>query len=480
MSESIAASVPMAGVEPPSSRRGYWGQVIHDTLSWRSARLGLLWIGVVAFFGAFAPLIASSHPLLMKTSDGRISSPLLRHLSGLDVSILLFAVLVILALAWPRLRRDAAALLVAAALIPAALFLAAQHGPRVLSLGLFRPEATAGAGMVIGWAFCLFVHALVAAAWCLLAVVGWACARRLWHARGGALPVWLLSIAVAGMTAALLFVRPPMLAFYERYREMEQRGQIAWAVRTIVPYSASDRLRDMPERRLTPPSRRHWMGTDLNGADVLARMIHACRIALSIGFIATGISVTIGIFVGGLMGYYAGRVDLIGMRLIEIFETVPRLMLLMAITALVGRNLYLMMAVIGLTAWPGNARFIRAEFLRLRNQDFVQAAIACGLPLRAVLLKHLLPNGVSPILVSASFGVASAILVEATLSFLGLGLIEDPSWGQMLNQARSGGRGFVPWLATFPGLAIFLTVFAYTLIGEAMRDALDPKLRKRE
>jgi peptide/nickel transport system permease protein len=180
------------------------------------------------------------------------------------------------------------------------------------------------------------------------------------------------------------------------------------------------------------------------------------------------------------MGYYAGVFDLVGMRLIEILEAVPRLMLLLAITAMVGRNLYLMMLVIGLTGWMGDARFIRAEFLKLRKQDFVQAAIAAGLPMRSVLFRHMLPNGISPVLVTASFGIAAAILLETTLSFLGLGLIDEPSWGQLLNQARAGGRGFVWWLAVFPGLAIFLTVFAYTLIGEAVRDALDPKLRKRE
>ena len=123
------------------------------------------------------------------------------------------------------------------------------------------------------------------------------------------------------------------------------------------------------------------------------------------------------------------------------------------------------------------ARFVRAEFLRLRNQDFVQAAKAAGLPLRSVLFKHMLPNAMAPLLVSASFGIASAILIESTLSFLGLGLIDEPSWGKMLSQAVSDAGGFYWWLATFPGIAIFLTVFAYNLVGEAVRDALDPKLK---
>jgi peptide/nickel transport system permease protein len=176
------------------------------------------------------------------------------------------------------------------------------------------------------------------------------------------------------------------------------------------------------------------------------------------------------------MGYFSGRVDLLGMRLIEIFEAIPTLFLLITFTAFYERNLYMIMAIIGLTGWTGNARFIRGEFLRLRNQDFVQAAKAAGLPLWSILFRHMLPNGITPVLVSASFGVASAILLESTLSFLGLGLVEEPSWGGMLEQARSAGR-FVWWLAVYPGMAIFLTVFAYNLIGESMRDALDPKLR---
>ncbi len=206
-------------------------------------------------------------------------------------------------------------------------------------------------------------------------------------------------------------------------------------------------------------------------------MIHACRIALSIGLISTGISVTIAIIIGGTMGYFVGRVDILGMRLIEIFEAIPTLFLLICCVAFIGRSLYIMMAIIGFTTWTGDARFIRAEFLRLRKQDFVQSAIASGLPLRSILFRHLLPNGISPILVTFPFGVASAILFESTLSFLGLGLVEDPSWGQMLNQALGVGGSFVWWIAFFPGLAIFLTVFAYNLLGESLRDALDPKLR---
>ena len=185
----------------------------------------------------------------------------------------------------------------------------------------------------------------------------------------------------------------------------------------------------------------------------------------------------IGVIIGGLMGFFSGKVDIFGMRLVEIFEAIPTLFLLLTFVAFFGRSLYIMMVIIGITGWTGYARYIRAEFLRLREQDFVQAATACGLPLYSILFRHMLPNGIAPILVAASFGVASAILAEATLSFLGLGLVGEPSWGQMLNQAVQSSS-FNWWMAAFPGGAIFLTVFAYNLIGEALRDSIDPYLKK--
>jgi peptide/nickel transport system permease protein len=292
----------------------------------------------------------------------------------------------------------------------------------------------------------------------------------------------ILLIVTAVITPiAMIAARPPQNIVYEDFRVREATGEIIKSIHTIVPFSANDRMRDRPEDVRQPPNARHWMGTTIYGEDMLSRMIHASRVALTIGIIATGISVVIGVFVGGLMGYFAGWVDLLGMRITEIIETIPRLILLLIITVSFGRSIYLMMTVIGLVSWTANARFIRAEFLRLRKLDFVQAGIAAGLPLRSILFRHMLPNGIAPVLVEASFSIAGAILLESTLSFLGLGLApEDPSWGQLLNQARSGGTGFNWWIATFPGAAIFLTVFAYILVGEAMRDALDPKLRKQE
>ena len=281
---------------------------------------------------------------------------------------------------------------------------------------------------------------------------------------------------------ANLFVKPPALIIYDDFRLLQKQGEYDWSINAPIPFSAQDYMRDVSESPLRAPLAEsqfvHFMGTEENGADVLSRMIHASRVALSIGFIATGIALIIGVFFGGLMGYFSGVVDMLGMRLVEIFESVPTLFLLLTFVAFFGRNIYLIMVIIGLTSWSGYARYARAEFLKLRKMDYVQAAIASGLPLSSILFRHMLPNGVAPLLVSVSFGVASAILAEATLSFLGLGPVDAPSWGQMLNQSIRAST-FNWWMAVFPGGAIFMTVFAYNLIGEALRDALDPKASKK-
>jgi len=292
-----------------------------------------------------------------------------------------------------------------------------------------------------------------------------------------------LVLSIVCFTVLSQWVSPPKLSIYEEFRQSETSSAIDWSISAPVPYSPKDYLRDYGDTGLLAPGviedRVHLLGTEENGADLLSRMIHAARLALGIGLVATGIAMVLGVFIGGVMGYFSGVVDMLGMRLVEIFEAVPTLFLLLTFVAFFDRSLYLMMVIIGLTSWPGYARYVRAEFLRLRHQDFVQAAVAAGLPLRSILFRHILPNAVAPVLVAASFGVASAILAEATLSFLGLGLIDDPSWGQMLNQAVRSST-FNWWMALFPGGAIFLTVFSYNLIGEALRDALDPLTQRAD
>ncbi|MEZ5534623.1 MAG: ABC transporter permease [Thiolinea sp.] len=288
--------------------------------------------------------------------------------------------------------------------------------------------------------------------------------------------------AVAAGVVGNLLLKTPELVNYAQFRSEAFNQEVDWKIMPPIPYVAEDYLRDYGYKGLEAPlsaddGRLHLMGTEENSGDVLSRMIHASRIALSIGFVATSIAMVIGVIIGGFMGYFSGVTDMIGMRLVEIFEAIPTLFLLLTFVAFFGRNLYMMMVIIGVTSWSGYARYIRAEFLKLRKQDYVQAAIASGLPLRSVLFRHMLPNGVAPLLVAASFGVASAILAEATLSFLGLGVVGAPSWGQMLDQAVKSST-FNWWMAAFPGGAIFMTVFAYNLIGEALRDAIDPHMSR--
>jgi peptide/nickel transport system permease protein len=289
--------------------------------------------------------------------------------------------------------------------------------------------------------------------------------------------LFLLGGTIAALLA-ILFVKPPVLVIYDDFRSQEN-AQVDWRIMPPIPYAPTDYLRDLNSKGLEAPwqtqGHLHLMGTEENGADVFSRMIHASRISLSIGLIASGIALMIGVVVGGLMGYFSGTVDMLGMRLVEIFEDIPTLFLLLTFVAFFGRSLYMMMVIIGITGWSGYARFVRTEFLKLRQQDYVQAAVASGLPLSSILFRHMLPNGVAPLLVSVSFGIAGAILSEATLSFLGLGVVDAPSWGQMLDQAVKSST-FNWWMALFPGGAIFITVFSYNLIGEAFRDAIDPKL----
>jgi len=281
-------------------------------------------------------------------------------------------------------------------------------------------------------------------------------------------------VVIVGSVVLQVFV--PRRLDATDYKAMVASGRATNAVFAPVPYGYA---RTDLKVREQPPSREHWLGTDDVGSDVLCRLIHGSRISLSVGFVAVGISSLIGIFVGALMGYFGGKVDFIGMRFVEIMMAVPTFFLIITIAAFFPRSLFNIMVIIGITSWTGDARFIRAEFFKLRNQDFVQAAQALGLPLRSILFRHMLPNGIAPVLVNATFGIAGAIFIEAALSFLGFGVAPPtPSWGQMLSLGVSTTGRFLWWLTLFPGLSIFLTVFAYNLVGEALRDAIDPRLRK--
>ncbi len=283
-----------------------------------------------------------------------------------------------------------------------------------------------------------------------------------------------VSIMIAGSVALYIFL--PFKHDAADYKLMASSGKASQAVFTPIPYGFGDVELSVREQ---PPSLKHLLGTDDVGSDVLCRLIHGSRISLSVGFVAVGISSVIGIFVGAILGYFGGKVDFIGMRVVEIMMAVPVFFLIITIVAFFPRSLFNIMVIIGITSWTGDARFIRAEFFKLRKQDFVQSALSLGLPLRSILFRHMLPNGIAPVLVNATFGIAGAIFIEAALSFLGFGVPPPtPSWGQMLSLGVSTTGRFLWWLTLFPGGAIFLTVLAYNLVGEGLRDAIDPRLRK--
>jgi peptide/nickel transport system permease protein len=227
---------------------------------------------------------------------------------------------------------------------------------------------------------------------------------------------------------------------------------------------------------LEPPSARHWLGTDRLGRDVMAGMIHGSRISLSIGFVAVGIAVVIGVVLGALAGYFGSWIDIAISRLFEIMLSIPTFFLLITVAAIFRPSIFMTMIIIGLTSWVGIARFTRSEFLRIRNLDYVTAAISIGVSSRKIMFRHILPNALAPVIVSVVLGIAGAILVESSLSFLGIGVpAELVTWGSILNEAS--GATFAWWLAVFPGFAIFITVLAYYLVGEGLREVLDPRLR---
>jgi len=229
---------------------------------------------------------------------------------------------------------------------------------------------------------------------------------------------------------------------------------------------------------LSPPSLRHPFGTDELGRDVLSRMIYGARVSLSVGFIAVSIAILIGTLIGSIAGYYGGRIDSILMRFVDIMLTFPTIFLILAIMVIVEQNIWTIMVVIGLTGWMDVARLVRAEFLSLKEREFVQAARALGMSNSRIIFRHILPNALAPVFVAAVFGIAGAILTESALSFLGFGIRPpEPSWGNILSSGKDNIE-VAWWLSVFPGLAIFITTLSYNLLGEALRDSLDPRLRE--
>jgi peptide/nickel transport system permease protein len=230
------------------------------------------------------------------------------------------------------------------------------------------------------------------------------------------------------------------------------------------------------KQMLMPPSAHHPLGTDTLGRDVLSRLIYGSRVSLKVGFVAVGLATLIGVLIGALAGYYGGWVDQLLMRLVDLMLCFPVLFLILAVIAMVGPSIWTIMAIIGLTGWMGVARLVRAEFLSLREREFVAAARALGAGDARLILRHLLPNALAPVMVSATLGVAGAILTETFLSFLGLGVQPPtPSWGNILMMGKDNIE-IAWWLSVFPGLAILVTVMSYNLLGEGIREAIDPRL----
>jgi ABC-type dipeptide/oligopeptide/nickel transport system permease subunit len=228
---------------------------------------------------------------------------------------------------------------------------------------------------------------------------------------------------------------------------------------------------------LKAPSAEHWLGTDYYGRDLGSRIIYGSRISLSVGVIVQVISITIGTIMGSLAGYYGGKVDMFIMRIVDIVMSFPSLLLTIAIMVSLGPSLYNVFIALGVVWWTRTARIIRSEFMRHREREYVEAARAIGNNDFIIMYKHILPNCLAPLIISFTMGIASSIMAEASLSFLGLGAQEPtPSWGSIINNGLQYLRT-KPWYSLFPGLAIAYTVLAFNMLGDGLRDALDPKMK---
>jgi peptide/nickel transport system permease protein len=268
---------------------------------------------------------------------------------------------------------------------------------------------------------------------------------------------------------------------------LKEKDSESWAIWPLVYQDPYRRVRndEWPGQAGNPsgpegrPNAINWFGTNQQGFDVFAQMVHGTQIALSVGFISMGIAAAIGVTVGGLAGYFGSWVDMLLSRLIELVMCIPSLVLILALVAMLDHvsNYHLMM-VIGITSWTSIARLTRAEFLKLKQMEYVQAARALGAGGWRIMSRHVLRNALTPVLVPITFGIAQAILIESGLSYLGFGASPpNPSWGTLLRSGRMAIQEMW-WLILFPGLAIFLTVLAYNLIGEGLQEATDPRLKQ--
>ena len=297
----------------------------------------------------------------------------------------------------------------------------------------------------------------------------------------------VLALSVVALAAPLLAGSRPIVAKVDQeiiFPALAAKARVAWDQSgtsdrgwTLYPPVRYGPTEIDLTANLDPPGGGHLLGTDDRGRDVLARMIFGSRVSLSVGVVAVSIATFIGIVLGALAGFYGGRVDVAISRAIEVMICFPTFFLILTVMAFLKPSIYNIMIVIGVTGWPGIARLVRGEFLKQRKLDYVSAARAVGASDLRIIFSHILPNSLAPVLVSATFGIAGAILTESALSYLGFGVPPPtPSWGEILSQSKHY-IDFAWWLTIFPGAAIFLTVTAYNLVGEGLRDAVDPRLK---
>jgi peptide/nickel transport system permease protein len=417
---------------------------------------------VVVFFviAALAPFLANDHAIV-RVADGRVSFPLFRSLAPIEWRFLIYvplAGLVYLGRKW-LLRAPRKDLALAVLLFWIGAIVAMMLPGRIAFQEVIHHHH---------FYFAMNLRFI----WQLLFLSGFIFVIVRSPRDFGRLP--RLNFTFVILTVLLV---ETVLFFSHPFNDVtnDRTRPAAFKLMAPIPYSPIETSPD----QLVPPSWKHPCGTDSTGRDVASRLLHGARTSLAIGFVSQSIALLVGVSLGGLAGYYRRWVDIVTCRFIEVMECFPTLLLILVVVSLSdsANNMMIIMVVIGLTGWTGVARLVRGEFLRLGGQPFPQAAQALGASDLRIIVRHLLPNSLGPILVTATFGVASAILIESSLSFLGFGMqAPTPSWGDLLSEARRY-IDFAWWLAFFPGLAILVTIMSYNFVGEGLRDAVDPRLR---
>ncbi|HZE96416.1 MAG TPA: ABC transporter permease [Planctomycetota bacterium] len=455
----------------------------------RKNRVAVGMLGIVAamFLAAIlAPVLSSNQPFWFREADGSLVFPWFVSLLNADTAIdLVFNVALLALFPW-----FAAALiytrLAARRGVPGRKRLAAVTLGFLALLGVLLLLILLSSDALGSWtrylsSLLIFLVALSHGTWMATRPAGDRASvqRRLWNRW---IPAYLLLLLAFGMIQAGI----PDNKFFSRDFKKDQQSRRGSGVYPLIPYGPLELDLDIiykpPFFRKTGELSRfregdvHLMGTDDSGRDVLTRLLYGTRISITIGMVAVSIYLTIGICIGAVAGYFGGRVDMVISRLIEIVLLFPSFFLILTLVALIGPSIYIIMVVIGLTGWPTIARLTRGEFLKQRSIDYVSAARALGASNLRVMFRHILPNALSPAFVSAPFGIAGAIVTEATLSVLGFGARPPaPSWGAILNLSVQNYEKW--WFTVFAGVSIFVTMTVFNVVGNGLRDAMDPRLK---